>query len=531
MGARHLTSSLLIHTIRWTGTEVVLDASGAVGQGVCPTCGIVSSYVHDQYVRRPRDLPWRGRRVRLNLVVRRFRCQNEACPRHTFAEDFGPTLGRYAHYTAEAEALLLRYGRTAGGEGGAVLAVCSGLPASADTLVRLLRRSATTPAGIPHVLGVDEFSLARRHRYGTVLVDLETHEPIDLLHGHKAEPVAAWLREHPGVEVFVRDRAGAFSDAARQGAPEAIQVADRFHVLHNASQALDELLRGRRRRIEHAVIHAESPPATAPAVPERPPSKERLRSEAARQRRVGRWEMVRGRHAAGESISRIAGELGMSRMTVRHLLRTPEPPPPIVMPRPGGLRSPLLQPYVSYLQDRWQAGCTNFAQLTREIRALGYAGSGSLVSQALLPWRPPRPPRGSKPQRRRRKRSYSVRWLCLRPPAQLEPDERAALDQVLAEDEEVARGYRLLQQFRQVVVERSVVALEHWLSEAEASTLAPFVSLATGLRDDRAAVEAALNLPWSNGPTEGTVTRIKLVKRQGYGRAKLDLLRSRLSAR
>jgi transposase len=162
----------------------------------------------------------------------------------------------------------------------------------------------------------------------------------------------------------------------------------------------------------------------------------------------------------------------MSRMTVRHLLRTPEPPPPMAVPRPGGLRSPLLQPYVSYLQGRWQAGCTNFAQLTREIRALGYSGSGSLVSQALLPWRPPRAPRGAKPQRRRQKRSYSVRWLCLRPPAQLKPDEQAALDQVLAEDEEVARGYRLLQQFRQVVAERRVAALDHWLEAAEASEAA-----------------------------------------------------------
>jgi transposase len=222
----------------------------------------------------------------------------------------------------------------------------------------------------------------------------------------------------------------------------------------------------------------------------------------------------------------------MSRMTVRHLLRTPEPPPPMVMPRPGGLRSSLLQPYVSYLQDRWQAGCTNFAQLTREIRALGYSGSGSLVSQALLPWRPPRLPQAPKQRRGRpRKRSYSVRWLCLRPPAQLEPDERVALDQVLAEDEEVARGYHLLQQFRRVVADRSVAALDRWLTDAEASELAPFVSLATGLREDRVAVEAALKLPWSNGPTEGTVTRIKLVKRQGYGRAKRDLLRCRLIAR
>jgi len=532
MDRQHFTSSLVIHTMCWTGDEIVLDASGATAAGVCPTCGTASQYVHDRYTRQPRDLPWRGRRVRLRLIVRRFRCLNDACRRRTFAECFDPVLRRYAHFTADAEAALLNYGRTAGGEAGAFIAACSGLCASADTLLRLLRRSTSKPTITPTILGIDEFSLARRHRYATVLVDLKTHKPVAVLDTHKAEPVATWLKEHPGVQVLVRDRAGAFADAGRQGAPDAVQVADRFHIVQSASQALDELLRGRRRRIEHATIHAEPMPTPTPAVPDRPPSKERLRSEAARARRVQRWETVRQRQAAGEPISQIARDLGMSRMTVRHLLRTPEPPPPIQMPpRPSGLRSPSLQPYVPYLQDRWQAGCTNFAQLTREIRAPGYAGSGSLVSQALLPWRPPRPVRDSASRRgRRRVRRYSVRWLCLRPPEQLDVDEHAALDQVLAEDNEIAKGHALLQQFRRVVAERTVVGLSRWLTDAEASGLAPFVSLAKGLQDDRAAVEAGLRLPWSNGPVEGLVTRVKLVKRQGYGRAKLDLLRSRLIA-
>jgi len=140
-------------------------------------------------------------------------------------------LRRYAHFTADAEAALLNYGRTAGGEAGAFVAACSGLCASADTLLRLLRRSTSKPTITPTILGIDEFSLARRHRYATVLVDLKTHKPVDVLDTHKAEPVATWLKEHPGVQVLVRDRAGAFADAGRQGAPDAVQVADRFHIV------------------------------------------------------------------------------------------------------------------------------------------------------------------------------------------------------------------------------------------------------------------------------------------------------------
>jgi transposase len=167
MDGQFVPSALVIHLICWTGDEIVLDASGAAAAGVCPTCGTTSGYVHDRYIRQPRDLPWRGRRVRLRLIVRRFRCLNDACPRRTFAERFDPVLRRYAHFTAEAEAALLHYGHTSGGEVGAFLAVCSGVRASADTLLRLLRRSPTQPTSTPRVLGIDEFSLARRHRYAT----------------------------------------------------------------------------------------------------------------------------------------------------------------------------------------------------------------------------------------------------------------------------------------------------------------------------------------------------------------------------
>jgi transposase len=520
-------AALGITQIRLNGPVVVLEAAALTANAACPGCGVLSGSIHDRYVRRPLDLPWRGRVVRLQLTVRRFRCTAVACPRATFAEGFGPRLPRRAWRTAEADGLLLRFGWAAGGEAGARLAVAAGLPASPDTLLRLLRRHAAASVEAPRVLGIDDFAFRRGQRYGTILIDLEAHRVLDLLPDREAKTVAAWLREHPGVEIVARDRAKAYAEGIRAGAPGARQIADRFHLLQNASGALEEVLRGRRRRLESTappIAAAASGPVLA--VPERPLSQTKRDQFARRARRTARWQQVRDLHAAGTSIQGIAHQLGMGRRTVRHYLATPGTPQWRPPPRPDGLHSLLLQPYSPYLQDRWQAGCHNVAQLFREIQALGYPGSRTLLDQATRPWRPPRPPRGSQSKRRH----LSVRWLCLRPPEQLKSDEQQALEQFFREEPDLAAAYDLLQRFRMLVATRDHAALDSWLTDAEASNLQPFGSLARGIRADHAAVDGALTTAWSNGQTEGQVHRLKLIKRQGYGRAKLDLLRSRVLA-
>jgi transposase len=518
-------SPFSIEQVKLDGEVVVLDVVGAAPEGRCPGCGATSRSVHDRYMRRPLDLPWRGRVVRLALRVRRFRCLALGCPRATFAEDFGRRLPRRAHRTAEATAALLHLAQTAGGEAGARLAAGGGLPVSPDTLLRLERRAVSEGVPTPRVLGVDDLALRRGQRYATILVDLETHRPIDLLSGRTAETLAAWLREHPGVEVISRDRAEAYAEGARAGAPQAVQVADRFHLLQNASAALEEVLRGRRR---HLVPPADAEPHD-PAIPvDARPRLSPSRQQAATRREVrrARWHQVWALYEAGRPKAAIAREVGLDRKTVRRYLATPRPSPEAPLPRrprPGGLTSRLLQPYVTYLQDRWQAGYTNVSQLFREIKAKGYPGSRTLLDQALRPWRPPK-------RERRRTRRLSVRWLCLRPPEHLDADERAALQEVLDTDAVIAAGYGLLQDFRALVAARAPALLDLWLSRAQASGLGPFASLAAGIRADHAAVETALRLPWSNGPVEGHVHRVKLIKRQGYGRAKLDLLRARVLA-
>jgi transposase len=519
---------LVIRSVRLDVDTVVIHAGGAAPSVRCPSCRTATTTVHGRYTRQPLDLPWRGYPVRLQLTVRRFRCRTRGCARHTFAEDFGPALRRRARRTSAARELLTTIAAIVGGEAGARLARAAGLPVSPDTLLRLLRALELPKAATPRVLGVDDLALRRGQRYATIFIDLETHRPVDLLPGREAEVLSQWLKDHAGVEIIARDRAEAYAQGARDGAPTAVQVADRFHLLQNTSAALDELLRRRRRRVEIATTAAIDPPAALPpaaATEERPPSLTTQQAVARRAARVARWERVQELHGYGMSIRRIAAEVDHDRKTVRRLLATPEPPRNhVVHPRPGGLTSPTLQPFVSYLQDRWQQGCQNISRLYREIAAQGYQGSRSLVAQALLPWRPPRPPPGQRLQVRR----LSARWLCLRPPEQLDAEEHGALQELLSEDRELAQGYTLLQRFRTLVADRDLVALDAWLIDAQTSGLASFMSLATGIQHDRAAVEAALTLPYSTSPVEGHVHRVKLIKRQGYGRAKLDLLRRRV---
>lgn len=504
-------------------SAVTLDAVGINATGRGPSCGTVSSRVHDRYWRRPMDLPWRGHLVRLRLTVRRFSCPNQACERATFAEDFGPLLPRYARRIDGASALLVRLAELLGGEAGARAAAAASVPVSPDTLLRLLRRTALPCSSAPHVLGIDDFSLRRRTSYGTILLDLETHTVIDLLEGRDADTAAQWLAEHPQVEILVRDRSEAYSDAGRTGAPQAQQVADRFHLVRNASGAMEEVLQRRGRRVTYADVEVAA--REAMVVGAKPLSPTKQRQVDRRAARVARWEEVQRRRTAGESYRGIAHAMGINRRMVRRLAQTPlAPQRQIRHPRPSGLKSPTLQPYVSYLQDRWQDGCHNIRQLQREIAAQGYTGSYSLLNQALRPWRPPREP----PKTRRQRRRMSVRWLCLRPPDQLKDEERAALETLLAEEPELALAHHLLQRFRSLIADRESASLDAWLADARDSRLPPFVGLANGIDADRAAVEAALTLPWSAGPTEGHIHRLKLIKRQGYGRMKMDLLRRRV---
>jgi transposase len=277
----YILTTFTITLVRLDGPVIWLEAEGSAERGDCPTCGAPSAQLHDRYVRRPFDRPWHGRGVRLRLTVRRFRCATPACPRQAFAEDCGPALARYARRTVAAAAVLLRFAIAAGGEAGARLAQAVGLPVSPDTLLRLFQPFDSAVDSTPRVLRVDDLALRRRHRYATLFVDLETRRPVDLVPERDAETLATGVRAHPGVEIIVRDRSEAYAEGACQGAPDALQIADRFHLVQNAGAALEELLRGRLQQVTGPLTAADPPPAERPSRARAPSSRpwtRRLRS-------------------------------------------------------------------------------------------------------------------------------------------------------------------------------------------------------------------------------------------------------------
>ena len=345
---------------------------------------------------------------------------------------------------------------------------------------------------------------------------------LDIVLGRTAEPLTRWLKQDPGVEIIARDRASAYAEAARSGAPGAVQVTDRFHLVRNVSDALREVVDRQTWALPEPMALPASVVEEITPTPEISSRAARMRAEAA-QRLQTRYEEVSRRHRNGESHRAIGRATGLDRKTVRKYIQSADIPK-------RAERRPVarnLDPFIDYLGDRWRAGCHSARKLSGEIRQLGYSGSESMVRHTLHPWRD-RVPEELHTTRVDRYKWKEVRWAVLCPPERLRQDQRQCLQEFLAMHPSLARVYELRQRFRQILREHLGAELDPWLQEAAAYGLRPFERLAKTLTVDRAAVLAAVELPWSTGRVEGTITRLKFVKRLGYGRASMPLLRARL---
>lgn len=528
------------------GPNVTLVHKTTAPSAICPTCQQPSRRVHSRAERTVRDLPWQGIAVRWRLQLRRFFCQQANCARQTFTEPVTPALVRYARCTVRLNAALSQVGFFLGGEAGARLSAGLGMGVSPDTLLRLVRRAALPERPTPRVLGVDDWAWRKSYRYGTLLCDLERQHPVDLLPDRTADTLTAWLKAHPGVEIVSRDRAGAYAEGTREGAPEAIQVADRWHVLKNLGDALERLLNRKQKYLRQA--------ATALAAVEVAASVEKSEtapdpihdsddgtagtqaqrvSHARRLRRLARYNEIKTLHQQGVSLHQIAEQLHMSRRTVRHFLRADDFPERAQKPRPR------LDRFVPYIQQRWAAGCHNAVQIWRELCAQGFRGGRSTVSDFVARLRSSLPPTERASQSRTsiagtcaatpspRRSAY----LLLRAESERKPEEQAYCDRLLSLCPDVNTVVTLAQEFTQMVRAQKAETFDTWLVTAKESGVAELRGFAIGLQQDKAAVLAALSQPWSTGPVEGHINRLKLIKRQMYGRANFDLLRQRVLQR
>lgn len=352
-----------------TGKPIRIQARTGTSRAACPACGGVSEKVHSRYERRLCDAAIGGQETLIHLLVARYFCRNPECGRQTFVEQVPGLTVRYGrHSTALLQTLRAI-------RAGARLTDRLATAVSRMTLIRIIRAlpEPALKAG-PQVLGVDDFALRRGHRYGTILIDITTRRPIDMLDERSADALAAWLATHPGVQIICRDRAGSYADGAARGAPEATQVADRWHMWRNLSEAVERTL------AKHRTVLRELPPLTPPAEaaeacarPARPDTQPPARTGPLAERTRQRHAAIHHLLAQGRDLRAIAAELGLARNTVRRFARAATPEELLVKDSTGR-RPRALDAFKPYLRRRWNDGCTNAEQLYQELRERGYHG-------------------------------------------------------------------------------------------------------------------------------------------------------------
>jgi transposase len=523
--------------------HITLVATMTAPKAVCPDCYQPAHRIHSGYPRTLADLPWALMPVELRLHVRRFFCDTPVCERTTFTERLPIVAPRYARTTTRLSHSQASTGLALGGSAGARQLARQSMPGSRSTVLRRVRSLPTPGYPPPHVVGIDDWAWRKGHRYGTLVVDLERGCPIDVLEDRLADTVADWLKAHPEVEVVARDRSGAYKSGIDDGAPDAVQVADRFHLLDNLAEVLEAVFSAHHQDLEalneaqrQELVERDDGSVAVPVPPPPRPPTAQERAAHSRARRVALYDKVWELRRQDWSADNIARQMGVHRSTVFRYLQ--QPTFPERQSRRGKGRS-VLRPYKDYLVQRWNDGCLTARRLFREIQEQGYAGSYNTVAQYTQRLRQAQglPPRQRTPRQPRPEvvepqtpalTPRGATWLILKREEKREADDQQQTAQLQGQHDELAEAIDLAQDLAELVRRRQPERLDSWLERAAQSALKAFERFASGLRDDYEAVKAGLTLCWSTGPVEGQINRLKMLKRQMFGRANIDLLRLRV---
>lgn len=516
--------TLCLDAIRVQAGVIEFRVRTTTETALCSECSCRSDRVHSYYQRTLQDLPWQGNNVRFLVTVRRFFCDNGACHRKIFAERVENLARRYQRKTARLEDLLRQLVWRIGAAAAAQIAQLIGLLLSPDAALYQFKKStvSNSSAKCPEILGIDDFAFRRGQTYGTILIDLTTRTPVDLLPDREKATVEQWLKEHPGAKVVSRDRSAVYADAIRAGAPEAVHVADRFHLLKNMMEVMEKQVSKESKAIADTLLPTTASWDDTGSVPLS--KRQQERKERTREKRFALWQKAHELLTQGYAKKEIARQMGVDIHTVRNYLRS------VAFPERQQRYSPdkgSLAPYKKYLERRWQEGCQNALELFREVKAQGFPGGATAVRDFVRPFRDPNLPPAVVRERRAIPSPRSLAWLLVSPD-KLSPKKQDLVDKLCTAVPALFLGRNLVVTFKDMMRRRASEELEDWLESAKGSGLVGFSSFVRGIRADYAAVKAAFSLEWSNGPTEGHVNRLKFIKRQGYGRASFDLLKQRV---
>ena len=572
-----LPEGMVLGQVELAQTQLIVEVISTQPCAHCPGCGNSSDAVHCQYQRTVHDVPCGGRKVVLRLKVRKFFCRTPSCPRKVFAERLPELVRPWARVSNRLLEELKAIGLAASAEVSERLVPRLGMQVKAPTLLRYLRTIPPPPDAPMHAVGIDDFALRRGDCYGTILINLETHRPLDLLPDRTGDAVLPWLKNHPEIEVVSRDRAGSYADAVKRALPDAIQVADRYHLVQNLREHVQRVLDRKRTCLplveetslpalktgttDSLGIPCDLPPGESLVATPECAKAERLdqplttvqpgsliepeadlssltyaerKKKISRDKRYARYEEVLALHRAGIGLRAIARQLRISRKVVRRFVASPCFPERAEGTGQHHKKSKLV-PYLPYLRERWAAGAHNGLQLFREIKERGYTGSRALLGRLIAEWRtelPPKPRQGKlrKPRLvaksgQRRLSSRSASFLMILPFEKLTVVQRQQLEHLCQASSDLHTVYLFSQEFVTMLKERQAESLQEWLKRAKESHVTELKSFANGILRDYAAVYAACSRLESNGVTEGHVNRLKFLKRQMFGRAHLDLLR------
>lgn len=485
----------------------------------CPGCSVMSSSVHSYYNRSVMDLPMLGYQTWLMLRARKFRCLNSCCERKIFAERFDDHFLKGKRLSVRLKDRIEKIAFYAGGNSGARLCRMMNVPVSGSTLIRTIYSHKLPETPVPRVLGIDDWAFKKRLSYGTVLVDIERGKIIDLLPDREGDTVRKWLLERPGVEVVTRDRFTQFANGVHRASATIIHVADRWHLIKNLGDAVQKVidrcymkLKANRRQEYEADKDAKD---QKPVIS--------LQAHAATGKLQKKFAEVKLMLAQGYNLSHISRTVKVERRTIRKWREYP------ILP---AKRSPKQTNMFLYADKVKELISLNPQIETKEIwariRELGYTASQTTAYEQIgrirgKDWRPSM------------QKVPELFWIPSRTSRllytkrdKLSNREREIIDNLCSASEEIRRTDELVRFFKEMLESKAGHLLKTWINQAIGSGIKELKSFARGMLSDYSAVENGINLPWSNGPVEGQVNKLKLIKRQMYGRAGFELLRRRM---